>query len=151
MDNNKHEFTMNIGLPSIMLIFVVLCLVSFGVLSLVSANADLKLSRKVLTRQAAYYNACNEAEDMLMEVDTKLHEAYRQSSSLSEYNAKISELPTQYVYTISDIQSLRVTLSYLYPDDISKPLYRIEEWREVTSDDIAYDTSLHLIQIDDIN
>ena len=35
---------MNIGSASILLVFVILCLVSFAVLSIVSANADSKLS-----------------------------------------------------------------------------------------------------------
>jgi hypothetical protein len=135
----KHEFSINIGLPSIMLIFVVLCLVSFGVLSLVSANADRKLSQKVLTRQEEYYNASNEAQEMLADVDTKLHNAYNNSSSKEEY-----------ILLISDIQSLQVTLSYLYPESIDEPLYQIMQWKVVTKDDLDYDTSLHLIEIEDI-
>ena len=63
--DKKKNFPMNIGLSSILLIFVVLCLVSFSILSIVSANADKKLSLKVLNRSIAYYNACNEAETTL--------------------------------------------------------------------------------------
>ena len=44
--DKKKSFPMNIGLSSILLIFVVLCLVSFSILSIVSANADKKLSLK---------------------------------------------------------------------------------------------------------
>ena len=40
----KKKFSMNIGSASILLVFVILCLVSFAVLSIVSANADSKLS-----------------------------------------------------------------------------------------------------------
>jgi hypothetical protein len=146
----KHEFSINIGLPSIMLIFVVLCLVSFGVLSLVSANADRKLSQKVLTRQEEYYNASNEAQEMLADVDTKLHNAYNNSSSKEEYILLISDIPTNYTYPFGDIQSLQVTLSYLYPESIDEPLYQIMQWKVVTKDDLDYDTSLHLIEIEDI-
>lgn len=67
--DKKKNFPMNIGLSSILLIFVVLCLVSFSILSIVSANADKKLSLKVLNRSIAYYNACNEAETTLRDVD----------------------------------------------------------------------------------
>jgi hypothetical protein len=147
---NKREFTMNIGLPSIMLIFVVLCLVSFGVLSLVSANADRKLSQKVLARQKEYYEASNEAQEMLASVDARLHEAYEKSASKSDYISMISDIPTIYTYEVGTIQTLRVTLSYLYPDNDSEPLYQIMEWKVITSDDLDYDTSLHLIQIEDI-
>jgi hypothetical protein len=147
---NKREFTMNIGLPSIMLIFVVLCLVSFGVLSLVSANADHKLSTKVLNRQKAYYEASNRAEDELCDIDNKLHEAYVNSSSSSEYLSFVSNIPTDYTYEISDIQYLKVSLSYPYPPSSDNSLYQITEWRVITKDDLDYDTGLHLIQIEDI-
>ena len=37
--SRKKQFGMNIGSASILLVFVILCLVSFAVLSIVSANA----------------------------------------------------------------------------------------------------------------
>ena len=73
---NKKYFSINIGLPSILLIFVILCLISFGILSLVSANSDLKLSKKVLARTTNYYATCNKAEEMLAYVHQQLLEAY---------------------------------------------------------------------------
>ena len=57
--SKKKQFGMNIGSASILLVFVILCLVSFAVLSIVSANADSKLSARVLERTTAYYAACN--------------------------------------------------------------------------------------------
>ena len=51
----------HIGTSSILLIFVVLCFVSFAALSLISSNADYVLSKKVADRTKAYYVACNEA------------------------------------------------------------------------------------------
>jgi hypothetical protein len=144
----KREFSINIGLPSIMLIFVVLCLVSFGVLSLVSANADRKLSQKVLDRQQEYYEASNEAQDMLASVDDSLHAAYKSAGSRDEYISLISDIPTVYTYDVGDIQTLRVVLSYLYPNTADEPLYQIMEWRVLTDDDLDYDTSLQLIEIE---
>ena len=47
--SKKKQFGMNIGSASILLVFVILCLVSFAVLSIVSANADSKLSARVPT------------------------------------------------------------------------------------------------------
>jgi hypothetical protein len=146
----KREFSINIGLPSIMLIFVVLCLVSFGVLSLVSANADRKLSQKVLDRQQEYYKASNEAQEMLASVDDALHTAYKSAGSRDEYISLISDIPTVYTYDVGNIQTLRVVLSYLYPSTSDEPLYQIMEWKVITDDDLDYDTSLQLIQIEDI-
>ena len=61
--SKKKQFGMNIGSASILLVFVILCLVSFAVLSIVSANADSRLSTRVLERTTAYYDACNQADD----------------------------------------------------------------------------------------
>jgi hypothetical protein len=131
-----------------MLIFVVLCLVSFGVLSLVSANADRNLSQKVLDRQLEYYEASNEAQDMLASVDASLHAAYKSAGSRDEYTSLISDIPTVYTYDVGDIQTLRIVLSYLYPNTADEPLYQIMEWRVLTDDDLDYDTSLQLIEIE---
>ncbi len=148
--DKKREFTINIGLPSIMLIFVVLCLISFGVLSLVSANADRKLSQKVLERSAAYYDACNMAEEKLCELDTALKKAYQENPDQTDYLSAISTLPTEFTIEISDIQYLEVTLSYLYPESAQEPFYLLQSWRVVTRDDLDYDTGLHLMEIEDI-
>lgn len=148
--DKKHEFTMNIGLPSIMLIFVVLCLIAFGVLSLVSANADRKLSQKVLDRSVAYYNACNLAEEKLCEIDSVLKDAYRENPDRADYISAISALPTKFTFEISEIQYLEMTLSYLYPESTIEPFYVLQSWRVVTNDDLDYDTGLHLIEIEDI-
>lgn len=43
---NKHQLPIGIGISSILSIFVILCLLTFAVLSLVSANADYKLVKK---------------------------------------------------------------------------------------------------------
>lgn len=148
--DKKREFTINIGLPSIMLIFVVLCLISFGVLSLVSANADRKLSQKVLERSAAYYDACNMAEEKLCELDTALKKTYQENPDQTDYLSAISTLPTEFTIEISDIQYLEVTLSYLYPESAQEPFYLLQSWRVVTRDDLDYDTGLHLMEIEDI-
>ena len=148
--DKKREFTMNIGLPSIMLIFVVLCLISFGVLSLVSANADRKLSQKVLDRSVAYYNACNLAEEKLCEIDTALKNAYQENPDRAAYISAISALPTEFTFEISEIQYLEMTLSYLYPQSKEEPFYLLQSWKVMTKDDLDYDTGLHLIEIEDI-
>ena len=62
--SKKKQFGMNIGSASILLVFVILCLVSFAVLSIVSANADSRLSTRVLERTTAYYDACNQASSL---------------------------------------------------------------------------------------
>ena len=72
MNRKSKGFGMNVVTSSILLIFVTLCLVSFATLSLVSANADRKLSTKVADRTVAYYNACNKAEESIASIDATI-------------------------------------------------------------------------------
>lgn len=143
--SKKNNFPMNIGLSSILLIFVVLCLVSFGVLSIASANADRKLSQKVLNRSIAYYNACNQAEDMLKDLDTQLHDAYVSSQDVSTYLDYVSQLDTVYTYPISDLQELQVILDYSVPNDTDGTLYKIKSWKVINLENLEYDEQLHVI------
>lgn len=139
------EFSLNIGLPTILLIFVVLCLISFGILSLVCANADWKLSQRLLNRSSSYYQACNEAEIFLSEVDSTLFQLYDQSSDMLSYYNAISELPTVYNFPVSDLQELEIVLSFQLPSKQTPTFYRIESWKLIATDNINYDGGLHVI------
>ena len=141
----KTQFSMNVGLPSILLIFVTLCLVSFGILSIVSANSDLKLSQKVLTRTTNYYKTCNQAEEILAEVHRQLLEAYFSCDSEDIYFQKIKTISTSYSYTISELQELHISLRFVYPSSSDGTFYEIETWQIVTTDNLEYDESLHVI------
>ena len=43
------------GFSSILLIFVMICIVTFATLTLVTANSDYKLSKKVAAKSTSYY------------------------------------------------------------------------------------------------
>ncbi|MBR6003766.1 MAG: hypothetical protein IK068_03485, partial [Lachnospiraceae bacterium] len=72
MRKKKREFSLNVGVSSILFIFVILCLVSFSTLSLASAMSDYKLGNKVKNNTEMYFNACNEAEDDLAKLEDVL-------------------------------------------------------------------------------
>lgn len=143
--HNKTQFSINIGLPSILLIFVILCLVSFGVLSLVSANSDLQLSKKILARTTNYYETCNEVEEMLADVQQQLSDTYLNCDSEEIYWDKIQTIPCSYSYKISELQELHISLRFIYPSDQNDVLYEIKAWQIITENNIEYDESLHVI------
>ena len=115
--SRKKQFGMNIGSASILLVFVILCLVSFAVLSIVSANADSKLSARVLERTTAYYAACNQAEEQIASLDAA-GELKHMTESLS------------FQVQISDRQALFVELS---PDGTDG--YVISAWQTISTGD----------------
>lgn len=60
------------GASSVLMIFVVLCLTAFGVLSLVSARADKRLTDRAKTAAQAYYAADAAVEETLAAIDGAL-------------------------------------------------------------------------------
>ena len=67
-DRSSGRSVISIGTTTIVLIFVLLCLLTFSVLSLVSARANMRLSQKSADRTTAYYEAENKSNDILMQV-----------------------------------------------------------------------------------
>ena len=141
----QTEFSLNIGLPTILLIFVVLCLISFGILSLVSSNADWKLSQKLISRSTSYYQACNEAESFLAELDSTLYSLYIQNPDTFAYQNATATLPSVYNFPVSDLQELEITLSYHTPTKHTPTFYRIESWKLIATNSVNYDSGLHVI------
>ena len=144
MNRKTKGFGMNVGTSSILLVFVTLCLVSFATLSLVSANADRKLSTKVADRTVSYYTACNKAEQSIASIDSTLKQVYSQVESADEYFTRVGHYKT-YTIPISDLQTLSVQLSILYPDDPNGSYYQIQTWEIITTGKLDYDDKLSVI------
>ena len=142
--NKSKNFQINVGSSSILLIFLVVCLVSFAVLSFVSANADQKLSNKVVDRTTAYYQACNSAEESLASIDQTLSGLYSTSPDADAYYAAAGGKKLTYTYAISDIQTLNIELEILYPESSEGPFYHVTSWQILTTGTLDYDDTLNL-------
>ena len=68
----------NIGTTSLILIFVILCLSTFGLLSLSSAKGDLSLAEKNAKAVQAYYEADAAGETFVQMVHQVFREAKEQ-------------------------------------------------------------------------
>lgn len=73
-DKRQAPFV-NIGSSLLLVIFLVLCLVTFATLSLSSARSDYSFSSRAAQRRTDYYQACNVAEDVLAQIDAVLDSA----------------------------------------------------------------------------
>ena len=73
----------NIGSSSLLVVFLVLCLVTFAVLSLSSARSDDAFSEKLANRKTAYYTAVNRAEGVLSCIDTALEQVPNDNATLT--------------------------------------------------------------------
>lgn len=68
----RDRGVINIGTTSLVLIFAVLALVTFALLSYSSADAQWKLAQKLADRTTAYYEAEAKAAEQLLELDAVL-------------------------------------------------------------------------------
>lgn len=147
----------NIGFSSIVMVFIMICLVTFASLSVLTAHSDYRLSQKVADKTTAYYNADAIAREMLENVDATLYELYLNSSTVSDFyeslpttdfssNAphevrdiilNVSEEYTtlSYEVSITDVQTLHVTLKINYPFAGSECFTTITRWQTVTENE----------------
>ena len=70
----KKQPVVTMGTSSILVIFIILCLVTFAMLSLASSRASLTYAEKIADRTSDYYTACNRGEELLAEIQTALTE-----------------------------------------------------------------------------
>lgn len=155
MSKRKHTDigVSNFGFSTILLAFVMICIVTISAISLLTANSDYKLSKKVAEKSQAYFKAEEEAYLLLEEIDTLLSLAYQESSNENEYyNACIHQLSVlgygtyetndnthvySYSVPIANEQSLVVVLTLHYPLGSNDSFYQIQSWQS------KYETNLH--------
>lgn len=137
--SKRNRSVLSVGISSILMVFVVLCLITFAVLALSSAKADLKYSEQTAERTKQYYEAEMRANQQLVEIDAQLQEQYNKDSMEVGKRITFSE-------TINDTSLLEVELEVLDPKEADGQRYRIERWQSVSSENWEPDMSLPVMQ-----
>ncbi len=137
----KTEFSLNVGISSILFIFVILCLVSFAILSLSSAVSDRKLTDRIADNNTGYYEACNEAEELLEGLDRTLYEIYSSGISRTGYFDKVGKKKT-FNIPIGDNRTLNVEAKILYPENKGDKFYKVTLWQVEMTEDLEFDETL---------
>lgn len=109
---NSSSFT-NVGLSSLMVVFLILCLTTFALLTLSTARSDYTLSEKMANHRTDYYQACSRAETILDRLDYELE--YNRNELLSKEIFVVDNIP------VSIDKELGV-LSYFVPLENSQKL-----------------------------
>lgn len=148
--NSKKQFSvgMNVGSSSILVTFVLLCLVTFAALSFVSAKADNDLAIETSDRIAAYYTADSLAEVNLANIDSLLSK-HAKVYDEKEYFDKIDSLFADnsnytiqhdgedtfihYDIPVTNNQDLSVTLKIVYPSHPTADTFIITEWQNIST------------------
>lgn len=169
----------NIGSASLLVIFLILCLVTFAILSLSSAKSDYSFSERLAAHKTVYYEASSKAEEILDEIDKILADNAASCYKNKGANLSASAFLASYTQTVQDVldgtKLQEITLSCQPEEDtlrisyqvpagekqslqvelgVTNPLqeefyYQVLSWKLVTTQNWEGDNSLHLISISD--
>ena len=158
--NKPKKSIISTGTTSIVLIFVMLSMLTFSVLSLISAQANLRLSRLSADRTTDYYAAENAANDILIQINSALEDAYPLAANAQDFTDRVrSALADDDTITFSDgshlsyqvplgeNQVLAVELALTYETADRGNHYLITSWQAVSGYDWNPDDTLHLMSI----
>lgn len=170
MKKNKSTSSfINIGSSSLLIIFLILSLVTFAILSLSSARSDYNFSKKLAAHKSEYYEASSKAETIVSRIDASLSEYAKSSGeNLDAYRQKVAEAfdGTQmeeitltlaetdagqsilFSVPMSSSQTLDVELTVT---DYSKSetYYEIKSWQVVSTESWENDQSIQLIPMEE--
>lgn len=132
--NTRQSSGINIGSASIIMVFSVLCLTVFAVLTFVTANNEYKLSVKSADQVKAYYAADTGATETMAQIENivRTTSSYglitNEVSSLGVTTETVSgKLELSYSEKMDDYQELHVKLVY----DGSK--LSVKQWKLVNT------------------
>lgn len=144
MQHSPQKSIISTGTASIVLIFVMLCLLTFSVLSLVSAQANLRLSQKSADRTTAYYAAENEANEVLLSL-LKIMQRYENEDTADAFYQHVrsdaeagcgvtfsSDQTVSYTVPLGDRHVLFVSLTITYDPVTQASGYQIDSWNTIS-------------------
>lgn len=102
----KKTFHIGTGITSLLMIFVVLCLTTFGILSYTSANAEVALTKKNSDYVEAYYNAYSKGSTALADIDRAIF-SISQQEDIEPYYQLIEEEVAKITLADANIEFVR--------------------------------------------
>lgn len=123
---NKHSVTSGLGLSSLLVIFVSICMVLLAVLSLTQANSNMKIAKNYQESVNGYYTACFEADKIYYTIVNFIDNNDQNSllNYLNNQNVSLSNNEISYKIDIETNKYLFVKISL---DGIIKQYQLIEE------------------------
>lgn len=140
------------GMVSLFLIFVVLCMVIFTLLTWSSSRADLNMSLTSWEQTRAYTSACCKASDIWTKLLTELSDSssaedfYRNCEDFASSDPLITYRATDHCFSLklpfSETQCLTAEFQALWSADQHKPIWRTVLWKNDTLGDWIPDNHL---------
>ncbi len=111
-DKQQSSFV-NIGSSSLLVIFLILCLVTFAILSVSSAKSDYSFSERLAEHKKAYYEASARAERIAHEIDKQLVDLAQENSTANAVSTSGDFSGSAYAKLVAD------TFDGMQVDDIT--------------------------------
>lgn len=159
MKQKNQRTIISTGTTSIVLTFVLLCLMTFSVLSLVSARTNLRLSERSAERTTQYYTAENAANDILIRVNSVLEDQLTLSVNEGDYYERVRDEVEQtdgisftdpshltYQVPVGEEQNLTVSLALSYRAYPNGRHYQIITWSTGSSHEWDNNENLPVLQ-----
>ena len=134
MKHNRTFFAAT-GIPSLFLIFSVLCLAVLSLLTLGKSRDELQASNFAVQQTDLYYKTCEKATGTVTAIQKQLTSDYNQVSdpdayfSLAGLAYDSSANVISFSEALSDTQKLSVKLKVLYPSSDTEPFIEILQWK----------------------
>lgn len=123
-NNNIPRIGFNMGTSFMLVIFILICLVVFAVLSLVSATADYRMSKNIAEHTQDYYNATNQIQiELAHALDTP-----RNSDEIKDFTVNMGD--NQQIHVIAH-----------YPATGFDEKVKIMSWKVENTGELATDYS----------
>ena len=145
------------GIPSLFLIFAVLCLVILSLMSLGTSRTDLAASQNSLEQVEGYYAACTQASHMITEMEKSLR-VLADSSTQEEYSTSVPDqllnMPDSrwdpdyavctFTVPFTDKMGLQVELAPCYPESEDERCLSVVSWSTIQTGSWQPDTHQNL-------
>ena len=110
MKDHNSFFTAT-GIPSLFLIFSVLCLAVLSLLTLGNSRSELSTARNSMQQTEDYYNACSQASTVISEIQTELTDAYQQATDQKNYLSLLLTRKSRHCFSPNHSLTLSSSLS----------------------------------------
>lgn len=134
MDKKYNSIGLPIGGPTLLMIFVILCINIFAVISYMSALRDYNLSEKAAENIAMYYKADSKAEMILSNILTEYEknpDSIYKVKEVDGFSAKDKGSRISFQYNVSIKQDMKLKVEV----EVSKitKKYDIIMWKKVNT------------------
>lgn len=147
MENTEKKQKGSIGSSTLILIFIVLCLATFALLSLSNAGGDRNLANKNAEAVRTYYEADSQGEQFVQMVDQAVKEVRKETSDQVKQQQKLAEKLGNYYNTDSRTAETDIPMDFDQALHVELALdsqenYIIQSWRVYNQKDYEIDNKI---------